>query len=706
MDLFDDDDTPGMADGGRIGFAAGDIVTTPQLKNILKNYGLTLSDANFSRVVKNLGVKPNEIKRKSTTWIEPSEEELKDMAEKNKIRRSKSAFATEEGKEALAKRKEKIVKAIKDAKGNITVKRIRDLFEGDVVPTKNLVKEVAEELGYTLPSGRAKGNVGIENLNKRTQNIIKDITILKDDKILNNIINKPDFDVVEDILELKKRATQILPDNSNPVRRIAQLLIGYSGDDPDFAKYVGPVSDDLKMAAENISPGLRSGKFGGLQGSLTRIAAEKEAAIGIGKDSGFFASQRKRIGELIRNILGKKGTVSIDEIKAISGNRAKTPIYNLFVQGIRQDINEDKLNKIDRLTANAEIKLQKAKTTAEKIKIKDKYNADVKKFVNEANKNLKKGELPIRAFEISLDAPKNTIENTEAYNKYKNYFDDIHTKYGYSFKVPKDVMTNEQARNYLNTDVGKKILKDRYTKFGGKAGRLLSIAIPAISGGALSTFLYGKTKPKKYELTASAGDTPIVEQGLSTAEKIGAGTTGALTLGTKTGRNILSRAVGAGFGPTGLIGLTLGTGGYDLKNPIDRVTLGAEAAFAPGFVKGTIDATKGMKNRALQKGIQRVLNLGLKTPTALRFARIASPIGMASLGLEGVYQYGKFVKDELDRIKQMTPEERKAYNIEEQEQMGVSAAEGGLIGDKSGPPPESGPNSQGLQGLMKRVRNL
>ena len=90
----------------------------------------------------------------------------------------------------------------------------------------------------------------------------------------------------------------------------------------------------------------------------------------------------------------------------------------------------------------------------------------------------------------------------------------------------------------------------------------------------------------------------------------------------------------------------------------------------------------------------------------MRFARIASPIGMASLGLEGVYQYGKFVKDELDRIKQMTPEERKAYNIEEQEQMGVSAAEGGLIGDKSGPPPESGPNSQGLQGLMKRVRNL
>ena len=39
----------------------------------------------------------------------------------------------------------------------------------------------------------------------------------------------------------------------------------------------------------------------------------------------------------------------------------------------------------------------------------------------------------------------------------------------------------------------------------------------------------------------------------------------------------------------------------------------------------------------------------------------------------------------------------------------VKMAGGGiakLAGVDSGPPPESGPNSQGLQGLMKRVRNL
>ncbi len=688
------------ADGGRSGFAEGDIVTTSNLKELLKKYGVVLNDSNFSRTIKELGVKSNEVKGKNTTWIEPSEEEFNNIAEENKIRRAKNVRYTKEGIEAFEKRKSKVADIIQKAKGNITLKRIRDQLEGALL-SKDEIKKIAEDLGYTLPSGREKGNIDVKNINARTKKLIEDLNVLKNDKILNDIINKPDFDIAEDILELKKRATQILPDNSNPVRRVAELLMGYSGDDPDFTRYVGEVSDDLKMAAENISSGYRTGQFGGLQGSLTRLAAEKEASIGIGKDSGFFASQRKRLGELIQNILGKKGTVSIDEIKAIAGNRAKTPIYNLFVQGIKQTINEDKMKKLDRVTANAEIALQKAKTPAEKIKIKDDYNAKVQKFVDEANKNLKPGELPIRAFKISLEKPENTIKNKQGYSAYKSYFDDVYTKHGYSFEVPEDVMTSEQAKKFLNTDAGKKILKDRYTKFGGKAGRLLNLFL-APTGAAISNYLYGKTKPKEYELTASASDTPIVEQGLSTAEKIGAGTTGALALGTKTGRNILGRVVGAGFGPTGLIGLTLGTGGYDLTNPIDRLSLGAEAAFAPELVKGTIGATKGMKNRAVQKGIQRVLNLGLKTPTALRFARVASPIGIASLGLEGAYQYGKFVKDELDRIKQMTPEEREAYNIEQQEQMGVSAAEGGLIGDKSGPPPESGPMSQGLQGLMKR----
>ena len=180
---------------------------------------------------------------------------------------------------------------------------------------------------------------------------------------------------------------------------------------------------------------------------------------------------------------------------------------------------------------------------------------------------------------------------------------------------------------------------------------------------------------------------------------------GALALGTKKGQNILGRTIGGAFGPTGLFLLGAGTGGYDLTNPLGRSTLAAEAAFAPDFVRGTIGATKGMKNRALQKVTQRALNLGLSVPQALRVARIASPLGIAALGGEALYGYGKFVKSELDRIKEMTPEEREQYNAAEQEQMGIAAAGGGLLkqaGDRSGKPPEAGPLPQGLAYLLKR----
>jgi hypothetical protein len=170
----------------------------------------------------------------------------------------------------------------------------------------------------------------------------------------------------------------------------------------------------------------------------------------------------------------------------------------------------------------------------------------------------------------------------------------------------------------------------------------------------------------------------------------------------------LGRTAQAGFlTPTGVAATTLGLGGLDLTSPAGRLSLGAEAAFAPELVKASIGATKGIKNRALQKGIQQALNLGLPTRVALRAARLASPIGIATLAGEGLYQAGKFSRDRIKELQAMTPEQRQELRSQGARQAfdPFQAAGGGLAkqaGDRSGRPPEKGPNSQGLLSLMKR----
>ena len=148
----------------------------------------------------------------------------------------------------------------------------------------------------------------------------------------------------------------------------------------------------------------------------------------------------------------------------------------------------------------------------------------------------------------------------------------------------------------------------------------------------------------------------------------GAAATAGVGFGTKTGRKALGKLLTAAGTPLGVLGITAGVG-VDPTSAIDRVALGAEAALAPSLVKGANQLTK---NALLRK----LLSLGLTPAMA---ARYVSPLGIASLGGEALYQYGKFVKDELERIENMTPEEREAYNVEQEEQMGIAAADGGLI---------------------------
>ena len=188
----------------------------------------------------------------------------------------------------------------------------------------------------------------------------------------------------------------------------------------------------------------------------------------------------------------------------------------------------------------------------------------------------------------------------------------------------------------------------------------------------------------------------------STTGPRGTGTEGFIDLD-------LFRSVGRGAGsvikaiPTLAPTAALTAGfGIDPTSAIDRATLATEAAFAPGLVQ---QAAK------FSPAVQRALNLGLSPQLALRAARIASPLGIASLAAEGLYQAGKFSRDRIRELQAMSPEQRQELRSQGARQAfdPFQAAGGGLAkqaGDRSGRPPEKGPNSQGLPGLLKRVRNL
>ena len=153
--------------------------------------------------------------------------------------------------------------------------------------------------------------------------------------------------------------------------------------------------------------------------------------------------------------------------------------------------------------------------------------------------------------------------------------------------------------------------------------------------------------------------------------------------------------------PAGAVALNLGLG-VDPTSAIDRASIAAEAAFAPQLVK-----------QAAKFGpvAQRFFNLGLSPAMAARAARIASPIGIASLGLEGLYQGGKFAKKRIAELKAMSPEERaelrqkgEAFAFDPFQAAGGGIAK--LAGDSSGAMLQSmNPDSQGLSGLLKRGTN-
>ena len=165
---------------------------------------------------------------------------------------------------------------------------------------------------------------------------------------------------------------------------------------------------------------------------------------------------------------------------------------------------------------------------------------------------------------------------------------------------------------------------------------------------------------KKEDKTFAEKNPLTTQTGLTSA-----GTAGVLKATGTPIKEALSRFSKGAFSPLGLGVLNVGLG-VDPTQSVDRLGLGLEGIFFKDAVKGSIGATKGMKNRALQKGIQRILNAGMSVPTALKVARITNPLGIASLGLEGLYQVGKLGYEDQKRFNALSPEEQAAERADQE----------------------------------------
>ena len=469
-----------------------EIIQAPELIKILKEAGIEVSASNLSRAAELYGLKeapklartyydkrfPNAKGRTVNItkgiYYKPTAAELKNIKKQYDINKLKNSTLGE-GKTQFLKRQKAATQLLKS--GNYTMgqanEKLKTMFPG-ITSMKATLTQLAKNI-KGIPSGKEGP----------TATVVKKVT---------NALNKLDKSEIRTLIksnnytpnQLINKTSKILKiDDNLAARRLGQLVEAYRGD----TKYINATNELLARHTHKITKSLTQGLWGGIGGALVRTLNETKVAQALDEKRSFFPSVKKRIGEVI----GAGTGYETDVVKNLASSaRHGTSPYSIFIQSIRGDLNKIKGRRLDHMLGTAEKKMQAATTMVEKKKIAEAYNKEAKDFVNKANKNLKKGQLPVRTMEISFDAPSKTIKNKKAYELWGDVYDDIHATHGYSFKVPKDLRTVYDVVPFIKSGKGQIQIAKAIAQ---NAPRLISaapyVAIPAVAGA----LAYGMLKP-------------------------------------------------------------------------------------------------------------------------------------------------------------------------------------------------------------------
>lgn len=451
------------------------VIQTDELVELLKQVGIKIPRSAVSTYAKRYGInKADSLEKtyydkrspggqgrkailKTGIYEKPTAAQLNKIKEQFDINRLKAPGTTQEGAKAFTKRENEARRLLSTGKYTVPkVKKImQEKFGTDMATT---LGKISRELG-NVPSGRGEQGTVVSRV--------------KDDlnKLYKSDITKSIRSGNYEVDNLIKKTAKILGTNElSASRRLGQLVEAFRGDN-SYLKI------DNKLLAEKsnkIMQGITSGVYGGLGGSLQRKTAERKVAEQIGEGKNFFSSLKKRIQELIPS-----NDIEVDVVKNLASSaRLGTGPYSIFLQGIRSDINQDKMSELDKVTRTYESKIQNTDNLAEKKQLAKEYNDKAKNFVKEVNKDLKPGQPPVRVLEFSFESPEKVIKNKYALENYGDLYDDIYKKHGYSFKVPADLKTVNEVKPYLESGKGTT-----------RTARLLAAKAPRIFGIPVAAYL-------------------------------------------------------------------------------------------------------------------------------------------------------------------------------------------------------------------------
>ena len=433
----------------------------------------------------------------------------------------------------------------------------------------------------------------------------------------------------------------------------------------------------------------------------------------------------------------------------------------------KDDFNLQKAKQLDRKLVDIRKKIVQGIATPDDIK---DYNTSVKKIVSQINANVPAGAKRLEAITIVPEG--NPLKTVSGINKlksdnptaYQNIIDDA-KRYNVSYNIPKSVESiytmgdkptiqkriMDSLKKGFNEFDEKKLIQTIKNKTPAQIKQIFKL-IPRVADVSQDDVVRFASANNIMTDATFVDQDPIQKSGRSMLDfiKDNPFVTGTSTLlGSKfipkTGffgpvgkfaggvRQAIRKTPGLAFRGLGTPAALAyaATGGFerlpDLSKTGDRIALETLAAFGKegiGLGQGiSSQIARGVRSLPfgkqaapfVRKGVQTALGARglppfLKPRVAFRAARALTPIGLASLGLEGLYQAGKYGIQRRKELQEMSPEQRQELSRQSDEFSfgeAAGAAGGGLLkqaGDRSGKPPEAGPTPQGLDFILKRGR--